>query len=516
MISSTDALKKKFREGRHAEAIAEGEALHRKHPADRELTALCAKMHVLSRSYARALELLRELRDPAHEDAELLFNIGNCEKELQQFDQAAATFTTYTEKFSNDAGGWANLADCRFHLNDMEEGVRVARRALALDPSFAPELAKPRVAQGDALHGTGQVGEAGDQYIAALAMVPGDAATLRKATMCLLEVGRGDEGIALCREALRIDPGNLTAKLGAEWLLTQMVPLWHIPMMNEQERNQAFHDGIAAADVAGKTVFEIGTGSGLLAMMAAKLGATKVFTCEAVPLIAETATRIVERNGYQDRVTVLSKPSNEVQVGKDLPAKADVLVHEVFSSELLGEHVLPAIEDAKARLLKPGGKILPYAASIMVALVGGEELAKNLHVDASFGFDLSDFNAIHPRKRPLYREDLAPVLLSEPVEAFRFDFMKQSTFPAERKRFEVVATQAGVCHGLIQWIRIELAPGVVYENHPSHRRAVSNWQHTVYGFEGLLSVQEGSALAIRASHDRIRPWFDLAKEPVSA
>src|SRR6202000_1804194 len=101
------------------------------------------------------------------------------------------------------------------------------------------------------------------------------------------------------------------------------------------------------------------------------------------------------------------KPSTAVQVGQDLPARADVLVHEIFSSELLGEHVLPAIEDAKARLLRAGAQIVPAAASIMIALVGGEELARNLHVDKSFGFDLAEFNAIHPRKRPLYREDLA-------------------------------------------------------------------------------------------------------------
>jgi hypothetical protein len=72
---------------------------------------------------------------------------------------------------------------------------------------------------------------------------------------------------------LKADPGNLTAKLGAEWLLTQLVPLWHIPMMNEQERNQAFHDGLQAAVTPESTMFEIGTGSGLLAMMAARLGA---------------------------------------------------------------------------------------------------------------------------------------------------------------------------------------------------------------------------------------------------
>ena len=56
-----------------------------------------------------------------------------------------------------------------------------------------------------------------------------------------------------------------------------------------------------------------------------------------------------------------------------MPQRADVLLHELFSSELLGEHVLPVIEDAKARLLKPGGKVLPCSASIMIAFPPSEQ-----------------------------------------------------------------------------------------------------------------------------------------------
>lgn len=510
MSSAIDALKRTFREGRRAEAIAACEALCVRDPADRAAKRLCATMHAVVKDYARALELFRQLRDPGHEDADILFNIGTCEKELQQFEQAAASFTTFSAAFPDDAVGWANLAECQFQLNRFDEGRRAAARAVALDASLAPVLAQARMARGDSLQAGGRLQEAAADYTAALALVPTDDAALKKATVCLLELNRCEEAIELCRQALRVDARNLTARLGAEWLLTQLVPLWHIPMMNERERNEAFHRGLHAAVTPEATVFEIGTGSGLLAMMAARLGARQVFTCEAVPLIAATARKIIERNGYQDRITVLAKPSHAVRIGADLPAKADILVHEIFSSELLGEQVLPAIEDAKARLLKPGGTILPSAASIMVALVGGDDLAANLHVGDSFGFDLREFNAIHPRKRPLYREDLAPVLMSDPVEAFRFDFARRSTFAAERKRIDIAATQAGPCHGVIQWIRIELGEGIVYENHPAKRRAVSNWQHTIYGFGDPIALDQGSLVPVDAWHDRTRPWFELA------
>ncbi len=367
-----------------------------------------------------------------------------------------------------------------------------------------------RVARGDALQGLGKTQEAVADYQAALALAPADADTLKKATLCLLEAGQGEQALQLCRDMLQAHPDNLTARLGADWVLSQLVPIWHVPMMNEQERNQAFHDGLASVVTPDKRVFEIGTGSGLLAMMAARLGAREVYTCEAVGLIAETASRIVARNGFQDRIKVLAKPSHAVRLEADLPAKADILVHEIFSSELLGEHVLPAIEDAKQRLLKPGGEVLPAAASIMIALVGGDALGRNLHVGESFGFDLRDFNAIHPKKRPLYREDLAPVLMSDAVEAFRFDFAGASAFPAEKKRLRIATTGGGLCYGIIQWIRIELSAGVQFENHPSRVRPVSNWQHTIYGFDEPVHLDAGAVVSITAAHDRKRPWFDLA------
>jgi tetratricopeptide (TPR) repeat protein len=568
-----DSLKKKFREGHRDGAIAECEALCLQDPANHEIKRLCATMQALVGNYARALELLQQIRNPDHENPDILFNIGLCERELKNFSSAGRYFQIFTDKFPQSPDGWASWAECKFQMNEFGEGIRLADRAIGLDASLsaafavrghcqkalgqnenalasyqranqiepagesyfnaglifaqtgkpsealdsfnrairlAPNLAKLRVARADALHGAGKIQEAVADYKAALALAPSDDETLKKVTVILLESGQGQQAIELCRGILASHPDNLTAKLGAEWILSQLVPLWHVPMMNEPERNQAFYDGLASAVTPQKLVFEIGTGSGILAMMAARLGARKVVTCEAVGLISDTARKIIQRNDYQRQVTVLAKPSYAVQLGQDLPAQADILVHEIFSSELLGEHVLPAIEDAKARLLKPGGEILPSAASIMIALVGGDELGKNLYVGESFGFDLREFNAIHPKKRPLYREDLTPVLMSEDIEAFRFDFARDSAFPAESKKIAVTARQSGLCYGVIQWLRIELGEGVQFENHPSRRRVVSNWQHTIYGFDAPIHLDEGSVVSVSAMHDRSRPWFALA------
>jgi tetratricopeptide (TPR) repeat protein len=571
-----EALKKKFRDGLRAEAISDCEILCLANPGNADLKQLCATMHALEQNHPRALELLYELLDTRKHDADIHFNIGTCERELRNFEAAARHFEIYSQLFPDRADGWASLAECSFQLGAFDEGVALADRAIGCDPSLlAPwlvrancqkssrrfdaalasyaradqiqptvesllnagqvrvetgaltkavdcftrgieldsGLARLRVLRGDVFQRLDDLQAAAADYAEALRLAPDDDETLRKATLCLLELDQAPSAIELCRSVLRVRPDQLTAKRGLEWVLSKLVPIWHVPMMNEDGRNQAYHDGLRAVVAPDKLVFEIGTGSGLLSMMAARLGAQEVYTCEAVDLIAQTAKKIVQANQCDDRVTVLSKPSDTVQIGPDIPRQADVLVHEIFSSELLGEHVLPAIEDAKRRLLRPGGDIMPSAASIMIALVGGDALGRNLHVGDVSGFDLRGFNAIYPKNRLLHREDLEPVMMCDDIEAFRFDFVRDSAFPAEEKVIEVAATGAGPCHGIIQWIRIELSPGVRYENHPAARRQVTGWQHMVFGFDEPIQLALGSRLRIKAMHDRSRPWFELAPDP---
>lgn len=538
MKADLEELKKKFKDGRRAEAIAACEAMCAAQPELAAARQLCSTMHVLQGDFQSALPHLRACESASPGNADILFNIGLCERELKQHARAEKAFQVYVEKFPAHPDGWACLADARLQLGKFEKGLASAERALQLDPGsvpawsargrleqalgrcgnavasftraieLAPSQPELKLARADAYEQLGLLGDAAEDYLAGLRSSPADEPALKKATLCLLQLDRGPEAIELCKRALEANPDSIAARLGAEWLLGQMVPLWHVPMMNEEERNRPYLQALEAAVDRNKIVFEIGTGSGLLAMMAARVGAREVVTCEAVRMVAQTAVKIIERNGFAGRIRVVPKPSYQVEVGKDLPERADVLLHEVFSSELLGEHVLPAIEDAKARLLKPGGTILPGVASIMIALVGGEALGKELHVDHSFGFDLRDFNAVNPRKRPIHREDLPRVLLSDPVEAFRFDFTHQASFPPEKKRIEVRATAAGRCFGVIQWIRFEFAPGIFFENHPGQPRPVASWQHTIYRFDPPAELTEGTVIPLRAMHDRSRPWFE--------
>lgn len=86
-------------------------------------------------------------------------------------------------------------------------------------------------------------------------------------------------------------------------------------------------------------IFIAGTGTGLLSIMAAKCGADTITACEAFKPMAECCLKILERNGVSDKIKLISKRSTELTVGEngDMKEKANILVTEVFDTELIGE-----------------------------------------------------------------------------------------------------------------------------------------------------------------------------------
>jgi type II protein arginine methyltransferase len=136
---------------------------------------------------------------------------------------------------------------------------------------------------------------------------------------------------------------------------------WHFMMMNDHKRNRAYERALQRSIKPGMLVLDIGSGSGLLAMLAIKAGAAHVITCEAKPLLALLARRIIQQNGMASKITVLNKLSTQLQVGegRDLPRKVDLVVSEILESEIIGEGMLPTMRDAIARLANPGAVIIP-------------------------------------------------------------------------------------------------------------------------------------------------------------
>ncbi len=283
------------------------------------------------------------------------------------------------------------------------------------------------------------------------------------------------------------------------------VSAWHFPMMNDPVRNAAYEKALKSALKNGGVVLDIGSGSGLLAMMAARAGATRVITCEEIPHIAAKATQIIEENGYADTIQVLNKLSTKIVVGQDMPERADILVAEVFDDGLLGECAFETIEHARKHLLKPDAQIIPCGARVFAVAIESQELFENTRVEKVSGFDLSAFNEFSSKGfSGYYLEKIKHRVLTEPLEIFNFDFKNIPDPESVALEFKIL--HSGHCHAIAYWFELKLDNDTVISTAPGLPR-LSCWRQAIQVFERTQKLTEGSILRLKAHHDDEAIWF---------
>lgn len=392
------------------------------------------------------------------------------------------------------------LAGLLGRLSRAADALAAWDRLLSIEPDHAVALHE----RGLTLHWLGRTAEAIASLERACTIDPENPIAIGNLAVVLADAGRNLEAIRHFRRALALQPDNLHLRHQVRRLGSGSVPFWHIPMMNDVPRNDAFEAAIKAAiGVAGTEarVLDIGAGSGLLSLMAARAGAQKVVACEMEPMIAEMAQHIVAQNGYRDRIKVYARPSTELAIGAELDAPADILVSEILSSDLLTEKVLDTFEDAHRRLLAPDAIVIPRAASAIGCLVASENLTDYAFVGEVSGFDLSAFTAFAPQRLPIHGTMTAWDRLSDDVELVRLD-LTQKKHDAVLARLAIPVTASGRAIGIVQWMHIDLWDGVSFDNHPD-RYTDGGWLQVLHSFPEPIDVVAGETLDIAVGHDRI-------------
>jgi type III protein arginine methyltransferase len=340
-------------------------------------------------------------------------------------------------------------------------------------------------------------------YDSILALDAGHVAALVGASKIYRASGDLSKAWLYAERALASAPQDANVHYMTRIIRAEIVPAWHFNMMNDATRNTAFRQAIARQIKPHHVVLEIGTGAGLLAMMAARTGA-RVYTCETNLALAMTARGVIAQNGFSNKISIIDKASWEMDVGVDIPQQADVLIAEIFSAQFLSEDIIPTIEDAKARLLKPGGIVIPAGGSLIAALVQSDELAHLTRVTQVEGLSFDSFNAFSPVLMNMDTPDIALNWLSEPTKVFSFDFQNADEFPAQQSQASVQVTTDGLCQGVVQWMQLQLDDTITYENPPGGPAAVrtKHWTPLFYPFPMPIQVKQGQTVILRTGHDR--------------
>jgi protein arginine N-methyltransferase 1 len=160
----------------------------------------------------------------------------------------------------------------------------------------------------------------------------------------------------------------------------------HEEMLSDTVRVDAFHRGIHRNVHPGDVVLDLGTGTGLLAFMASRAGAKKVYAVEHADVI-EIAREIGRLNGFTN-IEFVQANSREYTP----PEKVDVIVHEQMGDELFNENLLQNLLDVRDRALRPGGRILPARFRLYaepVTMHPTMRVRRFWNIDLPDGIDLS-------------------------------------------------------------------------------------------------------------------------------
>ena len=144
----------------------------------------------------------------------------------------------------------------------------------------------------------------------------------------------------------------------------------HRTMIRDCVRTEAFRRAINTVVRRGDIVLDVGAGSGILSMFAARAGAARVYAVERTP-IAGLAEQLAAANGVADTVTVIHGDVIDIE----LPEHVDVIVSEWLGGFGIDEGMLAPVIVARDRWLKPGGVMIPHSVTAWTALVHDRYLA---------------------------------------------------------------------------------------------------------------------------------------------
>ncbi len=440
---------------------------------------------------------------------DILCNLGVVLRAQGQQEEALAHFARALELAPGYAKAFYNRGTALKDIGRFDEATADFESALKAEP----RLTEAMCALGSILNEQGRFGAAAERLGEALKVNPNNAEAHCNLGIALSELGQLREARRSFRKALEIDPGHVAAGLSLRKVLSTSIPRWHFPMLADARRNEGYRHAIEKVVDADSRVLDIGTGSGLLALMAARAGAQEVTTCEVSEPLAETARRILADNGYGDRITVVNKKSNELRVGEDMAEPATVLVSEILDAGLLGEGVIPTLRHALAHLTAPGCRMIPRAATVHARLIEIPALRAVNPVREVDGFDLSAFDEFRVPFYGVINLDLeAHQPLSDPFPAWEVDFRDLPPFasearPGEDGTVEVTVTENGQVQAVAFWFELHLDDEITLSSGPGGE--LSHWGQAIQFFDCDHGVEKGDTVLVRVRHTDPRIFFSL-------
>jgi len=269
-------------------------------------------------------------------------------------------------------------------------------------------------------------------------------------------------------------------------------------MIADAPRMEAYVAALRKTVRSDSVVMDLGCGPGVLALIACKLGARRVYAVEPENVIG-LAREAVAANGFTDRVEFFENVSTEIT----LPEPADIIVSDLRGVLPWFQQHIASIIDARKRLLAPSGVLIPQRDILWAAVVEApqqyEELVGPWQSD-EFGLDLTAGRRLITntwRKTRLKPEQF----LTEPVSWATVDYYEVASADTNAE-ISWRASRNGTAHGLAIWFDSELAEGIGFSNHPAAPPMI--YGTGLFPFPLPVQVSAGDSIKLRLAADFVQ------------
>jgi precorrin-6B methylase 2 len=283
----------------------------------------------------------------------------------------------------------------------------------------------------------------------------------------------------------------------------------HLYMLRDVVRVMSYREAIRN-HAPGRTVAEVGCGTGVLSLFAARAGARKVIAIEE-SRIAEVAAAMIEANGCSGLVELRIANSRDVELDEPV----DLIIHEILGTDPFEEGLLPVLQDVRERLLKPGGRLLPYRLEVCCVAIeleerSGSDRARMLaeareleRLSGLYGVELGPVREAVAKHEPRVQRTRFTVdkplfdrkVLSEETRILDLDLQKGDLeLAGQLAPVPLRISRPGILGGVALFFRAHLDETIQLTNSPFARATTWGWD--VRTFSQLLPVAAGDEVSL--------------------
>lgn len=244
-----------------------------------------------------------------------------------------------------------------------------------------------------------------------------------------------------------------------------------------------------------KIVLDIGSGTGILSMFAAKAGARKVYAIECSN-IASQSMKIISDNHLSDTIQVIHGKMEDIQLDTEY---VDIIISEWMGYFLLYESMLDTVIYARDKYLRPEtGIMLPDKANLYIGCIEDGDYRKEKidFWDNVYGFDFSCIKSIaltEPlvdvvNSTAVVTSTYQPILSLDLLTCKVGDLTFESNFELQIDRDDYIHAYVSYFDCTFTQVHKELVLSTSPFTYPTH------WKQTVFYVKDPIVVHKGETI----------------------